>query len=504
MKKSLCLFCLVVLIFAVCAIATVPASGSTETPFGSRTLSYGMTGTDVRQLQTCLTELGYYKGTRISVYFDHRTRQAVTAFQKDYQLHVNGILDEGDYAKIAGLLNLQPQAPPETEPEPAPEPPAAPQYAAYVVQPGDTFYLIAQRHDVSLDSLLAANPGVDPYMLQVGQTVKIPVAAAEPEPTPEPGPEAAPHVLGYCAIDYTGDSRSYGSLNTYGDRISSIATFSFLVDGFGNVTGSAPRDAVGLALEKGVIPLAMIHNYRDGGFSSADAHELLSNRANRQRLIQRMITILKDEGYQGVNIDLENIPYTDRSYYTALIREFKAALEPLGYLTVVSVPAKASDAPTAAWSGAFDYRAIGASADWVQIMTYDEHWAGGVPGPIASLPWVQSVIKYAVSVIPKEKILLGIATYGYDWGSGTAEVLTYQSVNDLVKAYEVRPHWHEIYGEPFFYYYKDGVKHEVWYEDAAAASLKLDLVNEYGLKGIGIWRLGFEDATFWQAVAEKL
>jgi len=66
------------------------------------------------------------------------------------------------------------------------------------------------------------------------------------------------------------------------------------------------------------------------------------------------------------------------------------------------------------WSSAFDYAAIGKYADWVQIMTYDEHWSGGTPGPIASLPWVENVIKYAITVIPKEKILLGVAAYGYD------------------------------------------------------------------------------------------
>lgn len=130
MKKSLCLFSLAVCILAVWAIAIVPASGSMEAPFGSRTLPYGMTGADVRQLQTYLTELGYYKGTRISMYFDHRTRQAVTAFQKDYQLRVNGIVDGDDYAKITGLVDLQllmpPAPPPAPELEPAPEPAPAP------------------------------------------------------------------------------------------------------------------------------------------------------------------------------------------------------------------------------------------------------------------------------------------------------------------------------------------------------------------------------------------
>jgi LysM repeat protein len=56
----------------------------------------------------------------------------------------------------------------------------------YTVQPGDNFYAIAQRHHISLDALLAANPGVNPDRLQVGQQICIPTAP--PPPTTCPGP----------------------------------------------------------------------------------------------------------------------------------------------------------------------------------------------------------------------------------------------------------------------------------------------------------------------------
>jgi murein DD-endopeptidase MepM/ murein hydrolase activator NlpD len=44
----------------------------------------------------------------------------------------------------------------------------------YIVQPGDTFYSIANRFNVTFDELLAANPGVDPNLLSVGQQIIIP------------------------------------------------------------------------------------------------------------------------------------------------------------------------------------------------------------------------------------------------------------------------------------------------------------------------------------------
>lgn len=51
----------------------------------------------------------------------------------------------------------------------------------YTIQAGDTFFLLAQRFGISLDAILAANPGVNPNNLQIGQVVCIP-APAPPKP----------------------------------------------------------------------------------------------------------------------------------------------------------------------------------------------------------------------------------------------------------------------------------------------------------------------------------
>ncbi|MEW6660776.1 MAG: glycosyl hydrolase family 18 protein [Bacillota bacterium] len=451
---------LILVILLLLLTLSIPASAGNT--FGSRNLSIGMSGADVKELQTFLVDFGYLNN-RISGYFDNTTRSVVAQFQKANSLPADGVVKQADFEVIAQLREPVSAAP---EPEPAspPEPEPIP------------------------------DPSPDP------------VPEPEPVQMPEPilKPPAKRHVLVYYTVDYQGDVLSYNSLKTYGNQVDSIATFSVLVDGNGNIVDTTPKDGVSMALNKDVIPLALIHNYRDGGFNAADAHSLLTNSANRQRLIKNMITLLQKEGYQGVNIDIENVPFADRHYYTALVQEFKEALEPLGYLTTVSIPAKTWDAPKNAWSGAFDYAAIGKHADWIQIMTYDEHWFGGKPGPVASLPWVENVIKYAVTVIPPGKILLGIATYGYDWSSSSTKVVTYHSVKNLIKTCNIQPQWHNAYGVPYFYYHKDGVKHEVWYENADSARLKMDLVNKYGLMGVGIWRLGYEDDSFWRAVAEKM
>jgi len=53
----------------------------------------------------------------------------------------------------------------------------------HIVQPGDTLLGIARQYGVSVDALEAANPGIDPRALRVGQKVVIPAGAATPPPT---------------------------------------------------------------------------------------------------------------------------------------------------------------------------------------------------------------------------------------------------------------------------------------------------------------------------------
>jgi len=57
-----------------------------------------------------------------------------------------------------------------SEPPPAPRPKAK----TYVVQKNDTPTAIARKFGVKVDALLAANPGLDPRRLRLGQTLNIP------------------------------------------------------------------------------------------------------------------------------------------------------------------------------------------------------------------------------------------------------------------------------------------------------------------------------------------
>jgi LysM repeat protein len=67
----------------------------------------------------------------------------------------------------------RPPAPPAARP-PAPTPPPQPAARTVTIRSGDTLAALAERHDVTLEELLAANPGIDPVALRVGQSVRLP------------------------------------------------------------------------------------------------------------------------------------------------------------------------------------------------------------------------------------------------------------------------------------------------------------------------------------------
>lgn len=119
----------------------------------------------------------------------------------------------------------------------------------------------------------------------------------------------------------------------------------------------------------------------------------------------------------------------------------------------------------------------------------------GPPLAVAPLNQVRRVVEYALTRIPPEKIQLGIPNYGYDWplpyerGITVARTIGNIEARQLAVTYGVPISFDEPSASPFFFYESEGIRHEVWFEDVRSMEAKFSLVNEYGLRGIGIWQI---------------
>jgi hypothetical protein len=132
-------------------------------------------------------------------------------------------------------------------------------------------------------------------------------------------------------------------------------------------------------------------------------------------------------------------------------------------------------------------------------MIYEWGYSRGEPQAVSPLDKVRRVVDYGVSVIPPEKIFLGMPNYGYDWqlpfvmGQTVARSLGNVEAVDLAGTQNAEILFDEVAQSPTFTYYarENGrpVEHVVWFEDARSVAAMLGLVKEYGLRGFAVWNL---------------
>jgi len=295
---------------------------------------------------------------------------------------------------------------------------------------------------------------------------------------------------------------SIADLQQHARDITTLIPFWYGVKEDGTLADMSSSEVKKIASDNNLPIYPIIHNYSDPKKSQL-IHDLISTPHLRRTLISNIRNMLEVNNYPGVNIDFEFVPPEDRENLNIFIHDLYATLKPTGRTVTISVPAELTDNPRHPFSGAFQYSFIAQYADEVYILAYDEHFSQ--PGPISSIGFVTSVLNYAVTVIPPQKIWLGMAVYGYDWTQGVnyPRTLTYQQAVDLAKNLGVTIIYDQTAQESTYTYVLDGKVHSVWFEDSKSFSAKLSLVNSYKLSGIAVWRLGQEDLNIWNILKAK-
>lgn len=324
--------------------------------------------------------------------------------------------------------------------------------------------------------------------------------AAKPTRFINPSTFSQKEIIGYYAESYTGDPRALQSFAGNSDKLTTIAPFFYQLDKEGKLSGQSKPELIRTASATGTKVLAVVTNISSSNFSKDTVHSLLRSKTNRSRAISEILSLLKSKGYSGVNIDFEGVSSSDRPYLTAFFRELATSLHANNYLVTAALPAKTTEEEWSAWSGAYDYEALAPYLDLAVIMSYDQHYAKGPAGPVASHAWVERVISYSLRYFSPQKLIMGVAAYGYDWSERSGKALNNAAIQSLINQYTIAPKWHDSHKSPYFTYTKSGVKHEVWYENRQSTAAKLELVDKYNLRGVAIWRLGYEDPGIWNVL----
>ena len=152
----------------------------------------------------------------------------------------------------------------------------------------------------------------------------------------------------------------------------------------------------------------------------------------------------------------------------------------------------------------YDRAEQGKVVDYVIIMGYDEHYAGGEAGSVASIGYERQGIEDLLKQVPKEKLISAIPFYTRIWkedASGTtSQSLGIADAKAWVEDNQVELYWQDDLGQYYGETQKDGVNYEIWMEEERSLALKMQLIRDNSLAGVACWRLGLEPADIWDTV----
>ncbi|WP_368504347.1 glycosyl hydrolase family 18 protein [Alkalihalophilus sp. As8PL] len=362
------------------------------------------------------------------------------------------------------------------------------------LEPGENIWEVSQRYQVSPESITRMNQIYSTRDLHVWKRLYIPTDTRE---------KPAIDVSAYVDLGITGED-SANVVGEVAEYLTFVTIFSYEMNRDGTLRPIDDQAIINTAYSQNAIPLMVITNIEDGGFSTELATEVLQSEELQDRLLDEAIAIMEEKGYLGLDFDLEYLGTENREAYNNLMRKAKVRLDEKGfYLSSALAPQVEAGMEGVLYEG-HDYATHGELADFVFLMTYEWGWTGGPPRAVAPIDQVRRVIEFAASQMPNDKIMMGIPLYGYDWtlpyvaGESRARAIDHQQAIQLAVRYNAAIEYDQTAQSPFFRYVdEEGRQHEVWFDDARSIQAKFDLVKEFGLRGLFYWVLGWDFPQNW-------
>ncbi len=348
---------------------------------------------------------------------------------------------------------------------------------------GDTLCKIAAHHNISLRQLYRNNPGlIQKTYIYPGDELVIRYHAH-----PETNITAAAYAYPFIDISLFLETLPFTTI---------FNSFTWEITPDGHLKGLNDEALVAVAKNEGTAPHMVLSNLREPyGFDSDIAHNLLRDPSQWPVFIDEVVQTVLIRGYSGVDLDFEFVLKQDREHYARFAHALARRLHMAGCHLTIALSAKTSEDASGTLVEGLDYKALGEAADMVLIMTYEWGYPAGEPMAIAPIGPVTDVVEFAITRIPREKILLGIPTYGYNWplpwikGQTRAVSVSNPQAIALARTYGSVIQYDETALAPWFTYTDAQDSHEVWFEDVRSILAKLKLISKYKLKGAGYWNM---------------
>lgn len=305
---------------------------------------------------------------------------------------------------------------------------------------------------------------------------------------------------------------SLPDLEKYGSNLNVIFPEWFFID-TNSFTLQTRIDSAGLKLmrKKGlrIMPILTNFNSSKKDFDGKLLHAILNDKAKRNSFIKQLTDTLTFYHLQGINIDFEELSEKNNEPLTNFQKELFETLHPKNMLVTMDVAVKNDD---------YDYKKLSDYNDYIILMAYDQFDKSGPPGPISAQKWIEENLDWTAKRIDPEKIILGLAGYGYDWktdedGKTKGENINYDEAINRAKIKNVKIDFdNDSYNLHYSYIDQEktddgsteSIRHDIWFTDAATTFNIMRFSDEYATAGTSLWRLGGEDARMWVFYARDL
>lgn len=304
-----------------------------------------------------------------------------------------------------------------------------------------------------------------------------------------------PIVLGWHQVGTKESNKGLGEIikNSPGLNVISPTWFS-LSDNRGNYTSLANGEYVKEAHANGLQVWVLIDNFS----KEVNSEILFASTPARAKLIENLIADVKKYDIDGINLDFESLKEEAASHYIQFIREISTFCRREGIVLSVDLPVPAP------YNTFYGRKKQAEVADYLIVMGYDEHYAGGEMGSVSSYPFVKQGIEDSLKEIPKEKLINAIPFYTRLWtktSSGlSSKALGIRAATDWIEENSVELRWDEALGQYYGEFEEADGKSHLWMEEEKSLGLKVDLINENDLAGVAIWKLGLETPQLWKVI----
>ncbi len=419
----------------------------------------------------------------------------------------------------------------------------------HVVQPGDTLQSISDAYGVSLAALIQANGFTNSYSLVIGQSIiivypEVIYTVKEGDTLTDIANSHNVTVLqllqnnpflsdrtyifpgDILVINYNqarkitthGNTVPYINKNTLRKTLPYLTYLSVLnytaTNGGDIVTYYDDTELIQITKEYGVMPLMLLTTLTvQGEANIRTAFDLLLNEEYQNRQIDNILIILRTKGYYGVNISLEYISISNFRLYEKYFMKLSTRLSAEGFLVFAIINPNITEVGDEIRYERADYTFLNQISHNIIFMNYEWAKSTNPPSPISSIYNINTYLNYLLGSIPPDKIIIGLATIGYDWelpysaGVSSVTSLTVERAIELARNVGAIIQFDEKSQTPYFTYSvmtnHQAINHIVWFIDARSINALLDLVTIHDLLGTGIWNITIYNPQLWLVIISQ-